>query len=147
MSNAANTTAKEAGLFVTPKCCEKPNVCTMDYLSYSLADRYATATPRINRVCIRCHTHWFGRRNRVRQYRSKEWDALIAADVAIEARKSIDMAELIRLYRIESAAKAFFGVESDKWEDAHEALREMVCPPESDSLMDSKLAAVAAELK
>jgi len=34
---------------------------------------------KVNRVCTRCGAHWFGKEGEVKQYTSKEWDALLEA--------------------------------------------------------------------
>lgn len=56
------------------KCCTKPNIKTMEYKWHFFDDAQVV---NVNRVCLKCGTHWFGVEPDVKQYTSKEWDALI----------------------------------------------------------------------
>ena len=57
-------------------CCDRPQVETMDYWKASPAD-WDHPEKRINRVCSRCWTHWFGPVDAVRRYTREEWDEWI----------------------------------------------------------------------
>jgi hypothetical protein len=61
-------------------CCAKPAVATMDYVKHTPRANGPghTTSPRVNRCCTNCWAHWFGPPNRVTQYTSKQWDALLA---------------------------------------------------------------------
>ena len=62
----------------TANCCRHPDVARIDYEKYDLETR--TTSPRINRVCLHCLTHWFGEPGAVKQYTGKEWDAWLIAE-------------------------------------------------------------------
>lgn len=63
---------------LTPCKCARPAIATMDYMKHS-PDNWNQPEPRINRVCSRCWTHWFGPPEAVQMFISKEWDAYVAA--------------------------------------------------------------------
>lgn len=56
--------------------CPTPSICVMDYdkVSPSPKGHWTQPEPRINRVCTKCWTHWFGPPNRVRQFTRVQWD-------------------------------------------------------------------------
>lgn len=64
--------------FVTPKCCDKPSIATMDY-KYPLFEQVQTW--KVNRMCLKCNTHWFGTEDNVKQYTGREWDGLMDASL------------------------------------------------------------------
>ena len=59
--------------FVTPPCCARPAIATMDWTLHPLDD-FATALPQVNRLCLRCFQHWAGPEDAVVEYTRKEWD-------------------------------------------------------------------------
>lgn len=62
--------------YKTGECCKRPSVATMDYFSHT-PDDWNRPQPKVNRVCLRCYTHWFGTPDAVTQYTRKEWDSYI----------------------------------------------------------------------
>lgn len=62
-------------------CCAKPSIAILDYTNYTL-DREPSL--RINRVCTKCWTHWFGKPHRIRKYKRAAWDALVQADYELD---------------------------------------------------------------
>lgn len=57
------------------ECCKLPAIAVMDYMKYSGSN--VEGSPRINRVCTKCFTHWFGHSGHLKKYRRQEWDALM----------------------------------------------------------------------
>ena len=50
-------------------CCENQAIQGFDY--------EANGIKYINRLCLKCKTHWHGPKDGVTQYTSAKWDALI----------------------------------------------------------------------
>lgn len=69
--------------FVTPRCCDRPSIATMDYKKHS-PDNWRECESMVNRVCLRCNAHWAGEVNNVHQYTGREWDALINDAFSLE---------------------------------------------------------------
>lgn len=76
-SNALATSQQAAeDPVLTPCKCPKPAIQTMDYPKMIL-DEPGRTERRINRVCSRCWSHWFGPPNAVKLFTKREWDAWI----------------------------------------------------------------------
>lgn len=58
------------------ECCHHPAIQTMDY-KYPVFAEFSEQVTKINRICLRCYTHWFGVEGDVKQFTRKEWDAMI----------------------------------------------------------------------
>lgn len=57
--------------FVTPPCCPRPSVAIMDHVVGWRED----ARPMVNRMCLRCGTHWYGNEGAsVVEMPRKVWD-------------------------------------------------------------------------
>ena len=63
--------------YTTPPCCARQSIAVMDY-KWPIFDE-ATNKIKVNRICLRCYTHWFGFADNVKQYTRKEWDAEVGA--------------------------------------------------------------------
>lgn len=74
MSNAAQIPTD----FVTPPCCSRPSIATMDHLKGWPPD----TRPVVNRVCIQCWRHWYGEPGAVQAYTRSEWDAMMGEALA-----------------------------------------------------------------
>ena len=61
-----------------PCKCPKPAIQTMDYDKVSPAD-WDSPEPRINRVCLKCWSHWFGPPAAVQFFTKHQWEAFINA--------------------------------------------------------------------
>lgn len=59
-----------------PCKCAKPAIQTMDYAKVSPAD-WDKPEPRVNRVCSKCWSHWFGPPAAVKFFTKSQWDAHI----------------------------------------------------------------------
>lgn len=57
-------------------CCKRPSIANMDYVKHSPE---SDPEPRVNRVCMRCWTHWFGPTDAVEKFTKREWDAQLEA--------------------------------------------------------------------
>jgi hypothetical protein len=71
------TTRPDIPVNATAGCCRRPDIARMDYLHFDKDIR--TESPRINRVCLHCLTHFFGVPGAVKQYTGAEWDAMLWA--------------------------------------------------------------------
>ena len=61
-------------------CCAKPAIVTMDYTKATPSKVGPfIVSPRVNRVCTHCWTHWFGPLKAVKRYTSAQWDKWLAA--------------------------------------------------------------------
>lgn len=60
-------------------CCKRPSIARMDYTKHTPRDIGAgyDESPRINRVCTHCYTHWFGHPSEVKTYTRQQWDSWI----------------------------------------------------------------------
>lgn len=48
-------------------CCDNPAVTLLTRRNDEL----------VNRLCLRCKTHWYGRKGKVKEYTRKEWEQYI----------------------------------------------------------------------
>lgn len=74
MSKVNKTVSTE----LQPCKCARPAIQTMDYNKVSPAD-WDNPEPRINRVCSKCWSHWFGAPGAVKFFTKSEWDKQVAA--------------------------------------------------------------------
>lgn len=58
------------------ECCPRQEIANMDYLKASPINWYNSEI-RINRVCLKCWTHWFGSEGEVKMFTKQEWDQWI----------------------------------------------------------------------
>lgn len=58
----------------TAQCCKRPEIALMDHLKQLFAGSHETERI-VNRCCIRCFTHWYGREGVVERFSRQEWDA------------------------------------------------------------------------
>lgn len=55
-------------------CCKNPDVKNLDGWTGWLP---GMGTRIVNRVCLKCKTHWHGYGDDVREYTRQEWDQLL----------------------------------------------------------------------
>ena len=60
--------------FITPKCCDRSSIAVMDYLWPIFTRDEEIQSQHVNRMCMKCHMHWAGPVDSVRQFTGKEWD-------------------------------------------------------------------------
>lgn len=66
--------------YVTPPCCAHPSVAKMDHV-VGFEGR-----PMINRMCLRCGTHWYGNDGtNVVEFTRKAWDRWMELPAEVEA--------------------------------------------------------------
>ena len=74
--------------YTTPKCCDRSSIAVMDYLwpvfpnlgfphGDVVEDSTIAQIQYVNRMCMKCHTHWAGLVDNVKQYTGKEWDRYV----------------------------------------------------------------------
>ena len=59
-------------------CCDKPAQTNLHETKHviSVSGRYELESCW-NRICTRCHTHWYGAPDNLKKYSSKEWDVIM----------------------------------------------------------------------
>jgi hypothetical protein len=105
----------------TPPCCDRPEVAVMDHNIFR-GDAF-TGSPRVNRVCVRCFRHWYGRPNRVREYDRAAWDATFGVSDARERAPMRAKLAAQRAEAIERAAREYLACWADDRDDAADKLR------------------------
>jgi len=63
--------------YTTPKCCDRASIAVMDYLWPVFTKDEEIPNPHVNRMCMKCNTHWAGPVDNVKQYTGKEWDRYV----------------------------------------------------------------------
>ena len=58
-------------------CCNKPDVATLHDFIHEIENGKYITVPCINKVCIKCFTHWYGKSDSIKRYSKKEWDYYI----------------------------------------------------------------------
>jgi hypothetical protein len=58
-------------------CCDNPAQTNLHEAKPVLVNGRYELEPCWNRICTRCHTHWYGHPDNLKKYTNKEWDLLM----------------------------------------------------------------------
>jgi hypothetical protein len=63
----------------TLECCANPAQTNLHEVKHVIGDSGSfVAEPCWNRICSRCHTHWYGHPDNLKKYSRAEWDELMS---------------------------------------------------------------------
>lgn len=59
------------------KCCDRQSLAIMDHKWPLFVNNDEGRIVKVNRMCMRCYTHWAGNEGDVKKFTKAEWNALI----------------------------------------------------------------------
>lgn len=69
------------------ECCANPAQTNLHETKPEIVNGHYVAVPCWNRICTRCHTHWYGHPDSLTKYTKQEWDALMNTALEDEPAK------------------------------------------------------------